>query len=348
MIKVDHAHRGIHATEMRSLADVIERYQLGGPHATIVIDLSTPGHVGDDRSVRWHARRHELMHAGADAAALTHLDRLVEAVEARAATVLLTANADGSAYCWLSDLSVAPMAHVGECPALLPAIDELTNRSPVLAALIDHLGAELFCVDHSVVGELGAVKGDHVQTHRHVGGDQSGHQRRADGVYERNAEAIAAEITRQTAARGARLIVLSGDAREVAAVEHHLDRRHLDTRHVSVRTVHAGARHESDAIERLRSAVAEQELAERERRRAAAVSEFDRAAGRHTLAVTGRESTTAAIHEGRLATLLVERTATAADEVARDTLLFGGQVVVVVDVVDDPDGIAGVLRYAVQ
>ena len=346
MIKVDHAHRGIHETEMRSLADVIERYQLGGPHMTIVIDLSTPGHVGNSRSVRWH-RRHELMHAGADAAALTHLDRLVEAVEAGPATVLLTTNADGSAYCWLSDLSVAPMAHVGECPALLPAIDELTNRSPVLAALIDHLGAELFCVDHSVVGELGAVKGDHVQTHRHVGGDQSGHQRRADGVYERNAEAIAAEITRQTAARGARLIVLSGDAREVAAVEHHLDRHHLDTRHVSVRTVHAGARHES-----ARSRGCARRSPSRNSPSVNAVGPLRcrslRPAGRHTLAVTGRESTTAAIHEGRLATLLVERAATAADEIARDTLLFGGQVVVVVDVVDDPDGIAGVLRYAVQ
>jgi stalled ribosome rescue protein Dom34 len=299
--------------------------------------------VGDDRSVRWHARRHELVHAGADEAALAHLDRLIEALEPRPATVLVTANADGSVHCWLSDHSVAPAAHVGDCPALLPAIDELTDRSPVLAAIIDHLGADLFCVDRSAVGELGTVKGDHVQTHRHVGGDQAGHQRRADGVYERNAGAIAAEITRQAAVGGARLIVLSGDAREVAAVEHH-----LDTHHLSVRTVHAGARHESGALERLRAAVAEQELAERERRRAAAVAEFDRAVGRHTLAVTGRESTTAAIHEGRLATLLVARSvAAAADEVARDTLLFGGQVVVV-DHVDDPDGIAGMLRYAVH
>jgi hypothetical protein len=343
MIKVDHANRDVHAIEMRSLAEVIERYRLSGPHATIVIDLATPGHVGDDRLVRWHARRHELVHAGADTMTLDHLDRLIEALEPHAAAVLVTANAGGSAHCWLSDHSVAPTAHVGDCPALLAAIDELTDRSPVLAALIDHLGADLFCVDRSVVGDLGAVRGDHVQTHRHVGGDQAGHQRRANGVYERNAEAIAAEITRQAAAGGAELIVLSGDTREVAAVEHHLDIHHL-----AVRTVHAGARHESGAFERLRRAAAEQALAERERRRSAAVSEFQRALGQHTLAVTGRESTTTAIHEGRLATLLVERTATAADDVARDTLLFGGQVVVVVDVVDDPDGIAGVLRYAVQ
>jgi hypothetical protein len=45
--------------------------------------------------------------------------------------------------------------------------------------------------------------------------------------------------------------------------------------------------------------------------------------------------------------LLVEPTAPAADETARDTLLFGGQVVVV-DRVDHPDAIAGVLRYAVH
>jgi hypothetical protein len=345
MMEVD--HRDVHTTEMRSIADVGERYRRGGPHATIVIDLSTPGHVGDDQSVRWHARRHELVHAGADGATLAQLDRLVEALEPRSAAVLLTANPDGSSHCWLHDRSVTPMAHVGDCPALLPAIDELTDRSPALAALIDHLGADLFCVDHSVVHELTTVKGDHVQTHRHVGGDQAGHQRRAVGVYERNAEAIAAEIARQAAARGARLIVLSGDAREVAAVEHHLDSRHLDSRHLSVRTVHAGARHESGAFDRLRTVVAEQQLADRERRRADKVAEFREALGRHTLAVTGRESTTAAIHEGRLATLLVERTVVAADDVARDTLLFGGQVVVV-DHLDGPDGIAGVLRYAVQ
>lgn len=341
MTKVDHANRDVHASEMRSLADTLERYQLAGPHATIVLDLAGPGHVGDDRSVRWHARRHELVHAGADAVTLSHLDRLIESLEPHPSTVLVTANADGSAHCWLSDQSVVPAAHVGDCPALLPAIDELTDRSPVLAALIDHLGADLFCVDRLVVGELGTVKGDHVQTHRHVGGDQAGHQRRADGVYERNAEAIAAEITRQAAAGGVQLVVLSGDAREVAAVEHH-----LDTHHLSVRTVHAGARHESGALERLRSAVAAQVLDERAHRRSAAVSEFQQALGQHTLAVTGRESTTVAIREGRLATLLVERNTPSADETARDTLLFGGHVVVV-DQLDHPDGIAGVLRYAV-
>jgi Bacterial archaeo-eukaryotic release factor family 2 len=341
--------------ELSTVHDVVERYQLEGPHATVVMLVPTPGEVGDDLSTRWNARRTQLAHAGAGARALDLLDVAVRSIDPRGEMVLLTANNDGAAHCWLVGHDVAPMVHVGEPPALLHAVDELIDRATVVAAIVDRVGADIYCVDHLGITAAGSVTGDEVETHiiggrgapagrsgGHTGNERDSYQRRADLVYERNADIIARALTEQAVTSVARLIVLTGDDREVAAVE-----QHLDAHRFTVRPVQAGARNDARSIERLHRAVLEESAAQRRGRRAEAVDELRRALGQHSLGVEGRAATTDAVREGRAATLFLDRANLTddADEIARDALLHGGDVVVV-DELGVDDGIAVLLRYA--
>jgi hypothetical protein len=332
-------------TELAGVDDVMARYSRPGPHATVIMQFPAPGQVGDDRMVRWHVRRSELVDAGAGDIALAHLDALVDSLEPRGECVLLTADDADATFCWLTDHATGHLAHVGPCPALVAAVDELTDRSPVIAAVVDHLGADVFELDHLHFTEIGSVKGDHVQTHRHTGGDQTGYQRRAEAVYERNADTIARQITEHAIHAGAHLVVLTGDDREAAAVTDHLDTHRFD-----VTSRQAGARHDPHIAERVRRAAIEQSVEHRRMRRAATVDHLREELGRQALAVQGRAATVAAISESRVATTFIDRSATRdidIDLLARDTLLFGGTVVVTDDL-GVTDGIAAVVRYATQ
>lgn len=344
MSKRDRARTGgvITVMEMTTIDDVVARYRRPGPHASVVMRFPPPGQVGDDRMVRWHVRRSELVNAGADDTLLAHLDQLVDNLDPRGETVLLTADHTDATFCWLIDHSVAHAAKVGPCPALLAAVDELSDRAPVIAAVVDHLGADLFELDHLDLSHIGAVQGDQVQTDRHTGGDQAGYQRRAEGVYQRNAEAIATSIVQHAHRAGATLVVLTGDDRETAAVADH-----LDTHRYEVYTVQAGARHEPQTHDRVRSAAIDASAASRRKRRAAAVAELRETLGQHTLGVEGRDATAAAINEGRVATTFIDRECapTDADELARTTLAFGGGVVVTAEL-GVRDGVAAIMRYA--
>lgn len=329
------------AYELTTVADIVDRYQRPGPHATVVMMIPTPGQVGEDLAVRWHVRRTELVHEGATDSALNHLDRAIETIEPRGAMAVLTANDDDAALCWLLDHEVVAMTSVGDRPRLLAAVDELAGRSPVAAAVVDHLGADLYRIDHVEIAERGSVKGDHVQTHRHTGGDQAGYQRRADAVYHRNADMIAKAVASQAAADAAHLIVLTGDDREIADVI-----EHLDTHRFSVVAVQAGARHEAGTPARLAAAANEALLADRHRTRAGDVDDLRRALGQHSLGAAGRRTIADAIREGRVATLLLDRGALPddADRLAGDALLYGGRVVLANDL-GATDGVGAILRY---
>ena len=331
-------------TELKSVDDVIERYQAPGPHATVVMRRALPGERGEDRHIRWHATQTDLRHHQADDAMIRCLDDAREELDRRGVHVLLTANAQSAAFCWLADHEVPSGIRVASHPDLLPALEELSDRAPAIGAIVDHVGADTFELGHLDLVETGSVKGDHVSTHRHTGGDQAGFQRRANQVYERNADLIAKELTKNAERAGAKLIVLTGDDREVASVEQHLDQHRF-----AVHTVQAGARHEPDSPARLHLAAREAALEERTRHRTEAVARLARELGQHDLAVAGQATTQTAISEGRVATLFLD--ASQIDEIGEANLLakgaleLGADVVVAPDI-PAPDGVAGLLRYA--
>lgn len=330
--------------ELKSVSDVSKRYQSPGPHATVVMRRVLPGEHGDDRHIRWHAIQSDLRHQQADDAMIKCLDDARDQLDRRGVHVLLTANADSAAFCWLTDHEVPSTIRVGPFPDLLPALVELSDRAPVIGAIVDHKGADLFRLGHLDLLEVTSVKGADVSTHRHTGGDQAGFQRRAAQVYERNADLIAKKLADNAAQVGAKLIVLTGDDREVASVQ-----QHLDDHRFAVRVVQAGARHESDSPDRLHQAAREAALAERGRHRDEAVERLAEELGQHDLAVGGQAATEAAIAEGRVETLFLDTALLAemgnVDSMTKQALELGANVVLAPDI-PAPDGIAGLLRYA--
>jgi stalled ribosome rescue protein Dom34 len=207
---------------------------------------------------------------------------------------------------------------------------------------VDHFGADLYELDHLDLTEIGTVEGDQVQADYHTKGDQAGYQRRVEAIYQRNADMIARQITERAATAGARLVLLTGDDRESASVTDH-----LDTHRFTVVTVQAGARHDQHLTDRLRHAANEQSQADRRSRRARAVEHLREELGRHALGVEGRQAAATAVAEGRVDTMFVDRSASSdeCNELARDTLLSGGAVVVTSNL-DTADGVAALLRYA--
>lgn len=330
------------SVEMTTIADVIDRYQQPGPHASVIMQMPTPGQAGNDPTTRWHARRTELRHSGAEEAALAWLDQAADSIEPRGAVVLLTANARGAAHCWLLDHAPTPMTCVGDDPALLAALDELRGRAPVIAAAVDHLGADLYRIDHIHTADIGTVEGEDVQDLGHRREDQAGQQRRAQAVYDRNAAAIASALNHHASAAESRLVVLTGDDREVGSVIEHLDMHRL-----TARAVQAGARHKATVRRRLGDSAREEASVQRAHDRNEAISRLRRELGQQALGVEGNDTTARAISEGRVDTLFIDRGVPVdeADRLARQALLFGGDVVVA-DELDVTDGVAAVLRYA--
>jgi hypothetical protein len=329
--------------ELKTVADIIDRYQCPGPHATVVMRVVLPGVRGEDRQTRRHALQNDLGHLDADDAMIRHIDDALESLDPRGVHVLLTANAQSAAFCWLTDHEVPSKIHVGPTPALLPALAELSDRAPVIGAIIDHVGADMYELGHLDLIELGSVEGDDLSTDRHIGGNQAGYQRRAESIYEHNADLIAKRLSDHAGRVKAKAIVLSGNRREVASVE-----QHLGHHQVAVIIVQAGARHDKAAPDRLHEAARDAALTERSRVRNEAVERLEEELGQHDLAVAGHDGTLAAIGESRVRTLFLDPEKLAevrdADSIARDALLFGGDVVIAPDLRVD-DGVAGLLRY---
>lgn len=337
-------HVAANAAELTSVAEVADRYRRRGPHATVVLRRSIPGQLGDDPSTRWHARRNELRHAGADDEALDQLDSLVESLDPRGEMVLLSTDGVDAVFCWLIDQDVPPSVHVGPTPALLPALVELTDRAPLIAAVIDRIGADLYSFAHLDLVDLGAVTGERVQTHRHDLGDQAGFERRNNELWERNAELVAGEVSDRVARTHASVVVLTGDDRQVAAVD-----RHLDHHHLTIQRVAAGSRHEPTTPERVLQAAIEQSLAARVARRNDSVARLLHEVGTAGLATVGAPDTATALGEGRVDTLFLTNAATvpdaAVDALVDQCLGFGGRIIVC-DEVPARDGVAGLLRYS--
>ncbi len=343
MVNTNHTDLAV-TTELTSVADVLERYQSEGPHATAVMPLATPGQRGDDRHIRWHAMRTDLHHLGADGEMLARLDHVVKTLEPKGIPVLITASPTGSAFCWLSDESAPSVTHFGVHPALIPVLVELAGRAPVVGAVVDRFGADLFEFGHLGFVQTGTVTGDEEFAERGAGGDQASFQRRVELGLERTAADAATALANLAGSAGASLIVLTGDDRAVAAVEHHLGRHEVLVRHVQ-----AGGRHEPSTPERLHRAARDEVGREHERQVADAVDHLMRELATHDRAIAGHVATFEAIEEGRVDTLFLDAGTTAgltdADALVKEVLSMGGSVIVAADL-QVPDGTAALLRFA--
>lgn len=335
---------GTPPVELTSIAAIKARYELPGPHVTVVVNVPLPMTVGDDAAVRYDATRTELLHVGASEESVGHIVGFLESSRRRGHPVLVTATDRGAAFCWLA-FDIAGSATVGNLPALLPALRQVRlGRVPMVGAVVDRTGADLFGVDAFDIEPVDSVTGTTEHIHKGAGGglSHSNHQRHSEQIWARNAELVAAAITTQAAALRARHVVLTGDDRAVRLVEEHLDEHRVGT----VVRRQAGGRHEPETPQRLRHAAFEVRASLDRQRTACAVDELSRELGQQDRALAGAMDVENAVDANEVKTLFVRpgtNDAFDADAIICNALAHG--VDIVVDAaVHGPDGIAAVLR----
>jgi len=340
------AHAAVEPRGLTRLTDtksVLARYRLPGPHATVVLPIATPGRAGDDIEKRWHATRADLVHLGADEAILQQLDTVVGGLPPSGHQALVTANSDSAAYCWLLTAAGA-MMHVGQVPSLVPALIEVDRRPRVVVAAVDRVGADIAIVDHAHLETNQSADGERDGIHKSsgLGPDQARAQRHSEVVWERNATAVAGELSRLVRTRRAPVVVLSGDRRAVDLVA---DR--VASPNVAVYTAQAGGRHEPDTSQRLLAAgiaaASSVQEASLHRDRGRLTEEL----GQHDLAVDGEVHTLQAIADHRASMLFVDAETWSEHDHIGETIRAAqadGADICVVSVPGLPDGVGALLR----
>jgi hypothetical protein len=324
---------------------ILKRYALPGPHVSVVMPIPIPGQAGDDLTKRWNATRTDLRRVGATDDALDHLDAAIEALNPCGYQVLLTANDDNAAYCWLTSAPDATMTRVGSLPALVPALAEVDRRPTLILAAVDRVGADLYAVDHTQIDECGSVDGETERIHKASGDgtDQARNQRHSEVVWDRNAELVGERLATLARQRNAARVILTGDRRAVDLITHRLAHH----KELTIESVRAGGRHEPNTSQRLLAAALESARAAQVAKQETEIEELAEELGQHDQAVEGAVRTLQATADHRVKKLYIDagswRDHPHLDETIAAAAAQGAKVIAV----NAPhllDGIAAMLR----
>lgn len=193
-----------------------------GPLTTVCLDVTRADELGD-REVRnrWGSLKRSLEHQGAPS-------RTIELI---AETVLrpthvpgphgrfVVASVEGILFDRvLADAPAREEAFHDGVPALMPAAQALEEAVSYLLVEVDRSGADLSWSGLELPD--GQVDGGHDVLHKVRSGSWSQRrmQTRAEDSWDRNAEAVAHELTRLVAAHHPEMVLLTGDVRAVAAI----------------------------------------------------------------------------------------------------------------------------------
>lgn len=300
------AHAAVEPDGLVRLADsgaIMRRYRLAGPHVTVVMPIAMPGSPNNNMSKRWSATRADLRHLGADEETLAQLDEAVAALPPCGYEALITANADGAAYCWLITPTTGPMQRVGALPSLVPALMEVARRPKVVTAAVDRIGADLAVVDHAHIEPSGSLDGETERVHKSAGDgfDQARNQRHSEVVWDRNAADVAKEIAKLVKRHRAPVVVLSGDRRAVDLVADKLSRPDL-----TLHAVQAGGRHEPQTPLRLLAAAISAAGSAQSALRQGDLARLAEELGQQDLAIDGEVHTLQAIADHHASMLFVD------------------------------------------
>ncbi|NUS91676.1 MAG: peptide chain release factor 2 [Nocardia sp.] len=359
-----------------SIREVAQR---PGPFASLYIDAEHDTEDAEQqRALRWRALAERLAAAGASERMITVLGASVMGdppEPGRTGRVLI---ADAESVLVDRRLPSPPqpeIVRVSPLPYLLPLLEQGAGEVPHAVAVVDSVGSDMYGVDEhgTVVGESVEGTGHPVHKVRHGGGWSHGSmQRRAEEVIRRNADEVAAELTRLARSIRAEVIVLAGEVGARSAVH-----RALGSTGARVVEVESGSRAAGSGERELDDAVRELLTERAEEHRAAAVARFDKAYGRDEgLAVTGLSATVSALLASNAENLLInsaalgDRTVRLDPEPVRDpdalgapsavtdttcradealpvaALVRGGTVTPVGAETAPSDGVGALLRYA--
>jgi hypothetical protein len=306
-----------------------------GPFTSVYIDATRADEAGGQHvEERWKGLRRTLESAGAPARLL---DRIGEAV-ARPTWVpgvrgrFLVAGADDILVDkMLVDPPARDKATFGDLPDLLPAAHAADQSVARLVVEVNREGADLTFVEsaRAVGGSIDAfrraVEGGHDELVKaHAGGwSQRRFESRAEDSWERNAEAVAAEIDRLVLEKGPEVVILTGDVRSVPLVHRALGKSAADL----VVEVPGGSRNDGVKEDVFRARLNETFDAFRAKRRAFVLDTFLEEHGRDGATVSALDDVVSVLQRGQVAELIFYETeAQTAERFADRTLWIGPEL----------------------
>ena len=291
-----------------------------GPLTTVCLDVTRAEEAGDrELRGRWNGLRRELEGKGAP-------DRTLDAIEE---AVLRPTHVPGRHGRYvvasgdrilfdrvLADAPIRDEAFHDSSPSLLPAVRAADEAVRYLLVEVDRLGADLSwsgTETHTPDTDAGQVEGGHDVLHKVRSGGWS-HRRmqsRVEDSWERNAEAVAAELERVITDRRPELVVLTGDVRATALLREEVGHRTAEL----LVELPGGSRADGVKEDAFAAKLAEVLEAFRARRRETAVDRLREALGRGDGAVTELGDVVDVLRRGQVAELFILRNA-AGDSVA--------------------------------
>ncbi len=337
------------STRSASRQEALRRLVRGtAPKVSVYLHAAPPEDPeAQQLALRWQALRQSLLERGADAADVTRIDEAVSgfplgdrvlAAFASEGELVLSAELDRAAE---SDSAV-----VASWARIVPLLRWEQGQLPVMVAVVGHRQADLRVYEYGrqVAGEELLGPDDEIERNAPGGWAQSRYRRRAEDSWAHNAVAYAKRLSTLAETFAARLVIVTGDPREVQLV---LDRLPAEVRRLV--TTEARPKPGFNGTVRVTPEDA-QALVEQSTRaeRARALTDFDDAGGRG-LAVEGVDDVQAALDRGAVQRLLVVCGAAddpTANALACQALDSDAQVLVV-----EPDeialmgGVGAVLRF---
>jgi hypothetical protein len=255
---------------------------------------------------RWTEVRTLLERAGADAATV---EAVGEAVQADVGTPgrhgLAVVAAAGEVYLRevLTEPPARSSASFSPLPRLLPYLAHRTTDVPHVVVVADRTGADILAVGPG--GEQHeTVEGGTSHPMYRTAADlwnQRHFQHRVENTWESNAHDVADAVSRQLAARPAKLVIVAGDVRA-----RHLIADALGTpQGVTVRTIEEGGRAAGSSASALQAAVRDAVLQQVWRERREVLEHLQQNLGRQEYAVAGVAPVVAALRMAQADTVVI-------------------------------------------
>jgi len=295
-----------------------------GPFVTVYIDATRTSEGDREVENRWKSVRRSLEKDGADDALLDVIsEEIVRPTRVGGSHGrVVIADATGILVDRVTKTPPAVQKGTyGPFPALLQAAGAADESVDYLRIVVDRLGADLTWSEaggHMPYAEHESVEGGHDVVNKVSSGGLS-HRRieaRAEDSWERNAEAVAAEVDRQVAEHRPEVLLLSGDVRAVSLVKGALPKKTAEL----VVDVAGGSRGPGVNEESFEANIHEALEAFRVQRRTQVLDEFRLEHGRSTGGVTGLADVIAVLARGQVKELLLS------DQYGPDTELDGRSV----------------------
>ncbi|HEX3003527.1 MAG TPA: Vms1/Ankzf1 family peptidyl-tRNA hydrolase [Angustibacter sp.] len=286
------------------LSDVLDH---PAPFVTMSLDASRETPSGEQQvDLRVASLERELRNAGASADVVDAAAEAARRPTGRGGAVgkLVVACADGVVL----DLTlpVPPVreeAVVGPAPHLLPAVRAMAASTPYLLVQVDRAGADLTFVGPTGGSEHESVEGGHDVLHKIPGGawSQRRYQSRVEDSWERNADAVAAEVDTVVSRHAPPVVVVTGDERAVGRLRDAVSPHTAERLHVLDGGGRAAGVDEASLAADVEAAL----VAHRRSVRTDVVGRFEQAEGRQDVAAQGLADVVEALRRAQVDELLL-------------------------------------------